>query len=217
MEEFHINNRYNIYTILLLACVLGLSIVIIGLLILGSPVNPNNAASSAPNTSIVSSGSAEQNVPSGDIPDNALFLTFDSRTGGYSLQYIEGWVVTEKPAGGVDISDKDSSESIRIEPLPSGDLQAYVRQTDIPRLQANTTAFEVKGLTTIISNNSSIVKLSFASLSEPDPVTGKKRSIVSDRYYLRGTGKLAILTLTTPDGVDNVDAFNQILNSFGWK
>lgn len=138
-------------------------------------------------------------------------------TGGYSIQYIEGWTVMENSPANVDIRDKDSSESVQIEPLVADNLSAYVQQVDIPKLKINNTAFAAQDPTTMILNGRSIVKLSYTSISRPDPVTGKQRKVTSDRYYLPGTKRLAIITLTTPIDVDNVDAFNQILNSFKWK
>jgi hypothetical protein len=38
-----------------------------------------------------------------------------------------------------------------------------------------------------------------------------------DRYYVPGSAGLAVVTLSTPDGVDNVDAFRRMIESFRWK
>jgi hypothetical protein len=51
----------------------------------------------------------------------------------------------------------------------------------------------------------------------PDPVTGKQVPSTVDRYYVPGPNGLAIVSLSTPDGVDNVDAFRQMIESFGWS
>jgi hypothetical protein len=37
-----------------------------------------------------------------------------------------------------------------------------------------------------------------------------------DRYYVPGPTGLAIVSLATPKGVDNVDAFRQMIESFTW-
>jgi hypothetical protein len=47
-------------------------------------------------------------------------------------------------------------------------------------------------------------------------VTGKQVPSTVDRYYVAGPNGLAIVSLSTPDGVDNVDAFRQIIESFRW-
>jgi hypothetical protein len=38
-----------------------------------------------------------------------------------------------------------------------------------------------------------------------------------DRYYLPGHGRVAVLDLGTPVGVDNVDAYRLISRSFRWR
>ena len=55
-----------------------------------------------------------------------------------------------------------------------------------------------------------------ARILDPDPVTGKQVPSTIDRFYLSGPG-LAIISLSTPDGVDNVDAFRQMITSFKWS
>jgi hypothetical protein len=60
-------------------------------------------------------------------------------------------------------------------------------------------------------------KTTFSRFSAPDPVTGKRLRIVVDRYEYRGPGKVAVLELATPVGVDNVDAYRMISESFKWQ
>lgn len=204
------------YATLIAALGIGLAVVTIGLLIVGTH-HLNDTASTAPGANNVSpQASPEQNTPSGDVPDNAVFLDYTSKTGCYSIQYIEGWVLTENSSSGVDIRDKDSTESVQIVSPPMDNLSAYVQQVDIPRLKENTAAFVAGSVSTAMLNGRQVTKLTYTSLSDPDPVTGKQRQVTSDRYYLPGTKQLAIVTLTTPVGVDNVDAFNQIVGSFRW-
>ncbi len=51
----------------------------------------------------------------------------------------------------------------------------------------------------------------------PNPVTGKRVALVVDRYYRPKGGKTAVIDLAGPVGVDNVDAFKYVANSFRWK
>ena len=155
--------------------------------------------------------------PSGDVPDNAVFVTYTSPTGGYSIQYVEGWTVTEQANHGVAITDIDSAEVVQIVAAPAGKLTDYVTGTDEPQLKAQVQDYQRVDLKTVQVHNQPVVVLSYTSTSAPDPVTGKQRAVTSLRYYLPGSnGKLAILTLTTPPEVDNVDAFKQMLESFTW-
>ena len=60
-------------------------------------------------------------------------------------------------------------------------------------------------------------KVTFTRRSAPDPVTGKRLKIVVDRYEYGHGGEVAVLDLATPEGVDNVDAYRMISESFKWQ
>jgi hypothetical protein len=51
----------------------------------------------------------------------------------------------------------------------------------------------------------------------PDPVTGKKPTLMIDRYVLGNKGRVATVNEATPVGVDNVDAYRKIIESFRWS
>jgi hypothetical protein len=53
--------------------------------------------------------------------------------------------------------------------------------------------------------------------SVPDPVTGKSLPLIVDTYEFVKNGKVAVLELSTPEGVDNVDAYRMISESFRWR
>jgi hypothetical protein len=60
-------------------------------------------------------------------------------------------------------------------------------------------------------------KTTYSRLSAPDPVTGKRLRLVIDRYEYGSGGKVAVVDLSTPVGVDNVDAYRLISESFAWQ
>ena len=150
---------------------------------------------------------------SGDVPDNAVFLTYVGSGPGFSIQYVEGWQVTRQPAG-VLIKDKDSSETVAMT-APQADVATYVQSTDLPSLQAQT-GFVLIKQNTVKVGSFSYIHLAFHQISPPDSVTGKQVPQTVDRYYVPGLDALAIVSLATPDGVDNVDAFRQMIESFAW-
>ncbi len=176
---------------------------------------------SASPTSSVAAGSgiasASEDVgggtTSGDVPDNAVFVTHTNQAHGFSVQYVEGWQVSPT-ADGVEIRDKDSSEVIRVVSAPS-DVAAYVSGTDLPALGAEP-GFRLLKQDTVPVNGQALIHLSYEILSPPDPVTGKQVPSVADRYYVPGPRGLAIVSLATPKGVDNVDAFRQMIESLRW-
>jgi hypothetical protein len=150
----------------------------------------------------------------GDVPDNAVFLTYQQASIGFSIQYVEGWQVTTQPDG-VVIHDKDSSETVTAAALPS-DVAAYISSTDLPSLQSQA-GYKLVKQDTVKVGSSNYHHVVYHILSPADPVTGKQVPSTVDRYYLPGTSQLAVVSLSTPDGVDNVDAFRQMIESFRWK
>ena len=142
-----------------------------------------------------------------------MFLTYRQASLGFSIQYVEGWQVTTQPDG-VVIHDKDSSETVTVVSLPS-DVAAYIASTDLPALQAQPSYKFVKQ-DTVKAGGATYQHVVYHVLSPPDPVTSKQVPSTVDRYYVPGPTRLAIVSLSTPDGVDNVDAFRQLMESFKW-
>jgi hypothetical protein len=150
----------------------------------------------------------------GDVPDNAAFLTYRGGTPAFSIQYVEGWQVTSQPDG-VVIRDKDSSETVAIA-APATDPAAWIASTDLPALQAQA-GFKLDKQDRVKVGSSRYEHLVYHLPAPLDPVTGKQVPSTIDRYYVPGPAGLAVVSLSTPDGVDNVDAFRQMIESFKWK
>jgi hypothetical protein len=164
-------------------------------------------------TSTSSSTDTTGTSASGDIPDTATYLTFRSQ--GYSLKYVEGWGIQLGPGAGVTIADKDSAETVA--PLSGGASILAFASSDLARLARSSPRY-----TLLVKRNVKLapgpsVYVQYHTLSPRDPVTGKRVPVVVDRYYIPGPRKRAILTLQTPVGVDNVDAFRLIAHSFRWR
>ncbi len=143
-----------------------------------------------------------------------MFLAYRGTNPVFSIQYVEGWQVTPQP-GGVMIRDKDSSETVAVV-APQADVAGYVTSIDLPALRAQA-GFALIGQNTVKSGTSSYVHLAFHVMSPPDAVTGKQVPLTVDRYYVPGPAGLAVVSLATPDGVDNVDAFRLMIDSFRWS
>lgn len=152
-------------------------------------------------------------VTGGDIPDNAIFLPYQDAAHGFSIKYVEGWQVTPS-TDGVAIRDKDSSEIVQVV-APVSDVPAYITSTDLPALQG-LPGFQLVAQDVVKVNGVDLNHIQYHAPSPPDPVTGKQVPSTIDRYYVPGTAGLALVTLSTPDGVDNVDAFREMIKSFTW-
>lgn len=173
------------------------------------PSADTSSAGASPSDNAPDSGGT---TAAGDIPDNAVFLTFHGGTPPFAIQYVEGWQVTPQPDG-VVIRDKDSFETVAI--IGPTDPSSYVSSTDLPALQAQS-GFRLVKRDTVRVGTRTYVHLVYHLAAPPDPVTGKQVPSTVDRYYVPGPTGLAIVSLSTPDGVDNVDAFRQMITSFAW-
>lgn len=149
----------------------------------------------------------------GDVPDNAVYLRHNGR--GFSIEYIEGWLQTTS-AHGMVFNDKDSSVAVDLLGRLRGSLSTYVQRVDLPHL-AHVAGFARGTLRRDSIASVAALRLTYRGRSAPDPVTGKVVTLQIDRYYVNGARALAIITLSTPLGVDNVDAFRRIAHSFRFR
>ena len=69
-----------------------------------------------------------------------------------------------------------------------------------------------------VSRRAAAIKVVYTTESAPNPVTGKRVTLVVDRYYLCARrARRAVVDLGTPQGVDNVDAYRLMIESFRWR
>ena len=157
-----------------------------------------------------------ENSPSGDIPDTATFLIYHAKN--YGLQYVEGWAQEQLPNDGIRIADKDSFVTVTLQSLPTSDsLTDYAGGAGTAQSAKEFEQFAKSGVKALDLPAGHSALLALKGLSAPDPVTSKRVLLDVDRYYIVGPKYLAVLTEATPSGVDNVDAFLQIANSFTWS
>ena len=193
--------------------VIGLVVGACGSAGLATPKNPGDSLAPA-SASGATASEPPGSTTSGDVPDNAVFLSYKGANPGFSIQYVEGWQVTPEPDG-VIIRDKDSSETVAVV-APQSDVAGYVASTDLSALQAQP-GFRLIKQDTVKAGSVGYLHLAFHLTSPPDSVTGKQVPQTIDRYYVPGPNGLAIVSLATPDGVDNIDAFRQMIESFRWS
>jgi hypothetical protein len=156
-----------------------------------------------------------KSAATGDIPDNQNFIVFKSSGAGYSIKYPEGWAQT---GSGRDVSIRDKNNIVHIvvtagsQPTPATVTGALNKQrAGTPSLKAGTpTAVALKGA-------GRAVKVTYTTVSPPNPVTGKRVKLTVDRYVVAKGGKVATIDLGTPLGVDNVDAYRLMAQSFQWR
>ncbi len=150
----------------------------------------------------------------GDIPDNQVFLTYVSRHGGFAIKYPEGWTQSGS-ARNLSFKDKNNVVHIVIAPGPSPTAALVTAQLRrLKRVQASL-QFTAPRLVSVDAGPA--VRARYTTRSAPNPVTGKRVTLVVDRYELGSHGRVAVVDLGTPVGVDNVDAYRMMIRSFRWR
>ena len=151
---------------------------------------------------------AEANsAAAGDIPDNQVFLVFSNRAAGYSMKYPEGWA---QQGSGERVTFRDKNNIVRV----------VVARGAVPT--AANVRSDLKGAVVqgrpqqITISGRPVFKVVYSTESAPNAVTGKRVKLVVDRYYLWKGGRRAVVDLGTPVGVDNVDAYRLMIESFRW-
>jgi hypothetical protein len=155
-----------------------------------------------------------KSAATGDIPDTQVFLSFINPTSRYSISYPEGW--TRKGAGNdVTFSDKNNIVHVVIAktapPTPAGVAR------ELNRLKQSNPTLTFTPPMMIQVKTGRAVKATYTTQSAPNPVTGKSVLLIVDRYELSQGGRRATVDLGTQKGVDNVDAYRLMINSFRWQ
>jgi hypothetical protein len=171
------------------------------------------SASTATNTAAAPGAlQAEANsAATGDIPDNQVFLMFKDRGAGWSMKYPEGWAQSGS-ADRVTFRDKNNIARVAVAPGAVATL-ATVRR-DLTRVRGS----QLEGAPRMLTlPEGRAIKVVYSTMSAPNAVTGKRVTLVVDRYYLEHKGNQAVVDLGTPRGVDNVDAYRLMIESFRWR
>jgi hypothetical protein len=155
---------------------------------------------------------AEANAAAaGDIPDNQVFLLFRNARAGYSMKYPEGWA---QRGAGTTVVFRDKNNIVRIDVGGGRVPTASAIGDALRRLKG---ASVVSAPQPIRLSGGRGYKVVYSTESAPNAVTGKRVTLIVDRYYLGRGSRHAVVDLGTPKGVDNVDAYRLMIESFRWR
>jgi hypothetical protein len=181
----------------------------------GAPTTTTAAATTSATTTSASGPGAlkgeAQQAATGDIPDNQVFLTFRNGSAGYSIKYPEGWA---QQGSGNEVTFRDKNNIVRIVVSAGGPFSAADVTADVASLAG---AHVKSGPEKVTIGGKPAYKVVYTTESAPNAVTGKRVTLIVDRYYLWHGGKHAVIDLGTPVGVDNVDAYRMMIESFTWR
>jgi hypothetical protein len=190
--------------------------------LLGSGCGSSSSGGSSPAGSSTTSGGTgggaalaadAKSAATGDIPDSQNFLTLKAPRLRVSMIYPEGWALQEG-ATNVSIAEKNNLVRISVSSGPAPTTSAV--QAQLSALQRATPGLTATAPTMVALKSGTAVKASYTTQSAPNPVTGKQVTLIVKRYELAHGGRVAIVDLGTPVGVDNVDAYRRMVESFKW-
>jgi hypothetical protein len=155
-----------------------------------------------------------RSAATGDIPDNQNFLTFADAKGGYSIRYPEGWA---QSGAGRDVTFRDKNNLVHIVVASGNAPTVAAVRSELATLKRSSPTLQAQAPQQVTIKGKPMVKVVYTTRSAPNPVTGKRVTLLVDRYELAKNGKRATVELGTPRGVDNVDAYRMMIESFTWR
>jgi hypothetical protein len=169
----------------------------------------------APSTSAGGAGGKGDVTPPGDIPDNQAFVSF-SAPGQYTIKAPEGWARTD--AGAItSFTDKLNTIRVELKPSPAPPSVQSAQAQDVPAIAAQSRCFETPKVSTAQRRAGPAVLITYRADSAPDPVTGKVIHDDVEQYQFWKPGTEAVVTLSSPQGSDNVDPWRTVTDSFAWS
>jgi hypothetical protein len=189
----------------------------------GSSSSPSTSPSGARATTSAEGATAEapnalsaeaKSAATGDIPDNQIFLTYTSPSPRYTMLYPEGWA---RKGTGASTTISDKNNIVRVVVASGAAPTMTGVNAELSALKRANPTLEFSAPSAIQLKSGPAVKATYTTLSAPNPVTGKSVLLMVDRYELSKGGLRATIDLGTPSGVDNVDAYRKMINSFTWQ
>src|SRR3984893_9814933 len=158
---------------------------------------------------------APERNPPGDIPDNQVFVQSSSPL-GFGIKVPEGWSRVDRPDG-ARFSDKYNIIDLAVSKADQPPNAATAKARDAAGLKSAGRAVEIKSVKDVKLKSGPAVLISYASNSDPSPVTNKQIRLEHERYLVFRNGTLVSLDLSAPLGADNVDQWKLMSNSFQWQ
>ena len=181
--------------------------LVVGLTGCGSPAPSGPSSQPAPQTTEVN--------PAGDIPDNQAYVTFTSGTAAYSVKVPEGWARTTSGTA-TTFTDKLNSITVDETSVSSAPTVDSAQGAVVSALQTSTSKFQLGDVKTFTRPGGDGVVVTYLDDSAPNAVTGKVAREDVQLFLFWKNGTQVALTLSAPQGADNVDPWNIVTKSFSW-
>ena len=194
------------------------ALIVVALAGCGSSSSPGTTSVAVATTTVArTTSAAPPNAPgalqveaaqtaAGDIPDNQVFVSYPGKT--FTMKFPEGWVQT---GSGDTVTFRDKNNIVRVVIQPGARPTIDSVRHGLAALKGVKVSRKITALTI---GGRGAVKAAYTTRSAPSSVTGKRVTLTVDRYVLTKGAKQAVVDLGSPVGVDNVDAYRLMIQSF---
>lgn len=201
------------------AAALGAAALVVGISACGGPPTPPAAGAAAGGGGTASSTTVDPNAPevnaAGDIPDNQVFVPYTAPDGTYQVSVPEGWA---RSVDGAAVVFTDKFNSVRIETTPRASAPDVASATadEVPTVAAATPGYQPGQVSAVTRRGGPAVLVTYTATSPPDQVSGKSVTSAVERYEFWRSGQELVVTLSGPQGADNVDPWKIVSDSVAW-
>ncbi|MGH3320328.1 MAG: hypothetical protein ACRDN9_09125 [Streptosporangiaceae bacterium] len=197
--------------------------VVAGLALAACGGSPSHASAGAAHTPASEHSSSSSGVnpngpethPPGDIPDNTVYVPFTPHGGAYRVKVPQGWARTQVPGGARFIS-KLNSVTVTVRHPKSAPTPSSARANEVPAIKSQAKHVTVRHVKRVHLPGGKAVEVDYLADSNPSQVTGKVVRDAVERFDFYRDGTEVVLTLSGPEGADNVDPWRIISHSFRW-
>ncbi|MDQ1556577.1 MAG: hypothetical protein QOI02_1579 [Actinomycetota bacterium] len=176
---------------------------------------PAAPATGAPSPSSVPSAFPTEVSPPGDVPDTQAYVAYTAPDGSFSLKVPEGWAQSTTGSS-TTFTDKLNSVALESTAATSAPTVASAKAKELAHLAAVLPKFSLTTVTTFTRPGGRGVMATYLADSAPSPVTGSVVRDAGELFLFWKNGKQVAVTLTSPQGADNVDPWNIVTRSFLW-
>ena len=173
-------------------------------------------ACSGGQTSTSGSSSAPDANTAGDIPDSQAFVPYNASSGLFTVSVPEGW---SRASDGDAVVFSDKLNSVRVEQHAASAAPTVdsLRSDELPAIRSAAKGFQEGKVEATSRKAGPAVVVTYAAESAANQVTGK--TVVQDveRYEFFHNGQEVVLTLSAPQGADNVDPWRTVTDSLSWS
>ena len=145
-------------------------------------------------------------------------MTLEGSSGGagYTIRVPEGWARANR-AGATVFSDKFNTIRIETAEMGTAPTVGSVRADELPAVASSAPGYRAGKGVAATRKAGAVIVATYQVTSAENAVTAKTVTLDVERYEFWQDGALAIVTLSSAAGSDNVDPWRAVTDGFAWR